>query len=140
MAATNLLFPKPATPGANPPDNATRRDAKRNPANSEEGRNKNANIESNKKVKVVETRGANKKEMGMFYLRNAEAQITDIFPEPTYEELEQALTDWMNPENADSDVASEEVNEAPFPSPTATNKPAATKVDDVSSAFNDLFN
>jgi hypothetical protein len=31
-------------------------------------------------VKLVETRSANKKEMGMFYLRNAEAQATDIFP------------------------------------------------------------
>ena len=31
-------------------------------------------------MKVVETRGANKKEMGMFSLRNAEAQATDIFP------------------------------------------------------------
>ena len=30
-------------------------------------------------MKVVETQGPNKKEMGMFYLNNAEAQITDIF-------------------------------------------------------------
>jgi hypothetical protein len=46
----------------------------------------------------------------------------------------------MNPENADSDVASEE-DEAPAAAPAkSSNKPAATKVDDVSSAFNDLFN
>ena len=44
------------------------------------GNDRNANTESNKKVKVVETRGANKKEMGMLYLRNAEEQATDIFP------------------------------------------------------------
>ena len=77
----------------------------------------------------------------MFYLRNAEAQITDIFPEPTYEELEQALTDWMNPENADSDVTTNTDSEEPAAAPAkASTKPAATKVDDVSSAFNDLFN
>jgi hypothetical protein len=69
-------------------------------------------------------------------------QITDLFPEPTYEELEKALTEWMNPENADSDVADEESEEettAPAPAKAST-KPAATKVDDVSTAFNDLFN
>ena len=31
-------------------------------------------------MKVVKTRGVNKKEMGMFYLNNAEALATDIFP------------------------------------------------------------
>jgi hypothetical protein len=67
-------------------------------------------------------------------------QITDIFPEPTYDELEQALQEWMSPENADSDVASEEEDEAPVAPAKSSNKPAATKVDDVSSAFNDLFN
>jgi hypothetical protein len=68
-------------------------------------------------------------------------QITDIFPEPTYEELEQALTDWMNPENADSDVTTNTDSEEPAAAPAkASTKPAATKVDDVSSAFNDLFN
>jgi hypothetical protein len=68
--------------------------------------------------------------------------ITDIFPEPTYEELEAALTEWMNPENADSDVAtSDDEDETPVAATKATKaSPAATKVDDVSSAFNDLFN
>ena len=69
-------------------------------------------------------------------------QITDLFPEPTYEELEKALTEWMNPENADSDVPDEESEEettTPAPAKAST-KPAATKVDDVSTAFNDLFN
>jgi hypothetical protein len=65
-------------------------------------------------------------------------QITDIFPEPTYEELEQALTEWMNPENADSDVEDTE-EQAPAAAPKTT-APAANKVDDVASAFNDLFN
>ena len=77
MAATYPLFPKPATPGANPPDNASLRDVKRNPANSEGGNNTNSNSEPNKKVKVVETRGANKKYMGMLYLRNTDLRTMD---------------------------------------------------------------
>jgi hypothetical protein len=68
-------------------------------------------------------------------------QITDLFPEPTYDELEKALTEWMNPENADSDVEDSEEETATTPAPVkAATKPTATKVDDVSTAFNDLFN
>jgi len=67
-------------------------------------------------------------------------EITDLFPEPTYEELEAALAEWMNPENADSDVDSED-DEEETPAPAKTSKPAATKkIDDVASAFDDLFN
>jgi hypothetical protein len=66
-------------------------------------------------------------------------EITDLFPEPTYEELEAALTEWMNPENADSDVAVDEEEAQDVPAAKAA-KPVAGKVDDVASAFNDLFN
>ena len=65
-------------------------------------------------------------------------QITDLFPEPTFDELQQALEEWMNPENADSDVDSDEEELAPVA--PASSKPAATKVDNVADAFNDLFN
>jgi len=70
-------------------------------------------------------------------------QITDLFPEPTYEELEAALKTWMNPENADSDVDEDEDDAPVAPSKTAkatTPSPAASKVEDVASAFDDLFN
>ena len=68
-------------------------------------------------------------------------QITDLFPEPTFDELQQALEEWMNPENADSDVDSDEEESAPAaPAKSAASKPAATKVDSVADAFNDLFN
>jgi hypothetical protein len=67
-------------------------------------------------------------------------EITDLFPEPTYEELEQALADWMNPENADSDVATDEEEAPAAAAPAKASKPVAGKVDDVASAFNDLFN
>jgi len=65
--------------------------------------------------------------------------ITDIYPEPTYEELEKALAEWMNPENADTDVATNSTPEAPE-APAKKSAPAANKVEDVASAFNDLFN
>ena len=67
-------------------------------------------------------------------------QITDLFPEPTYDEIEAALKEWMNPENADSDVEeSDEEDDAPTTPAPKANKPAATKVENVSEAFNDLF-
>ena len=67
-----------------------------------------------------------------------QAKITDIFPEPTYEELENALKEWMNPEGADSDVTTTET-----PATTTADsktEPAADKKADVSAAFDDLFN
>jgi len=65
-------------------------------------------------------------------------EITDLFPEPSYDELEKALAEWMNPENADSDV--EESAPTAEPAAAPASKPAATKVDNVADAFNDLFN
>ena len=63
-------------------------------------------------------------------------KITDLFPEPTYEELETALQEWMNPENADSDTTSKSV-ETKAESKSDNN---VTKKTDVAEAFNDLFN
>jgi len=64
-------------------------------------------------------------------------KITDLFPEPTYEELEKALNDWMNPESADSDTTTTKAD-------TSTSQTSATetvtKKTDVAEAFNDLFN
>ena len=65
-------------------------------------------------------------------------KITDIFPEPTYEELENALKEWMNPEGADSDVTTTE-NPATATADSKT-EPATEKKADVSAAFDDLFN
>ena len=63
--------------------------------------------------------------------------ITEIFPEPSYEELEKALAEWMNPENQDADVEEETTNTTTTKTVT---KPDTEKVTDVASAFNDLFN
>jgi len=65
-------------------------------------------------------------------------KITDLFPEPTYEELEQALADWMNPENADSDTTTPTTNGAAKTETTTKTEPKKTA--DVATAFNDLFN
>ena len=63
-------------------------------------------------------------------------KITDLFPEPTYEELEKALQEWMNPESADSDTASKSA-ETKAETKSDNN---VTKKTDVAEAFNDLFN
>jgi hypothetical protein len=65
-------------------------------------------------------------------------KITDLFPEPTYEELEQALADWMNPENADSDTTTPTTNGEAKTETTTKTEPKKTA--DVATAFNDLFN
>lgn len=64
-------------------------------------------------------------------------KIEEIYPEPSYEELEDALKAWMNPENADADVTS---TSAPTMETVASSNPAATATTDVGAAFDDLFN
>jgi hypothetical protein len=66
-------------------------------------------------------------------------EITDIFPEPSYDELQKALEDWMNPENADADVETSNSTSTDASEP-ATTKAPANKVENVADAFNDLFN
>ena len=67
-------------------------------------------------------------------------KITDLFPEPTYEELETALNEWMNPETADSDTNTSTQTTAAAKPETKTNDTKATKKTDVAEAFDDLFN
>jgi len=68
--------------------------------------------------------------------------ITDIFPEPTYEELENALKAWMNPEDDSADVDTSSNATADTSAKTEEKAEAKTeeKQTDVASAFNDLFN
>lgn len=68
--------------------------------------------------------------------------ITDIFPEPTYEELETALKEWMNPEDDSADVDTSSNTKADTSAKTEEKAEAKTeeKQTDVASAFNDLFN
>ena len=68
--------------------------------------------------------------------------ITDIFPEPTYDELETALKEWMNPEDDSADVDTSSNTTTDTSSKTEEKATAKTeeKTTDVATAFNDLFN
>ena len=63
--------------------------------------------------------------------------LSEIFKEPTYNELKEALEQWLNPSEDDTDTSvstsSHDEDEAPF-------SPNVSKVDDVSAAFDELFN
>ena len=60
--------------------------------------------------------------------------LSNIFKEPSYDDLKVALEQWLNPESdGDSNVPTEQTKEAE--APTGVNK-----VEDVSSAFDALFN
>lgn len=63
--------------------------------------------------------------------------LSEIFKEPTYNELKEALEQWLNPSDDDADTsvstASHDDDEVPF-------SPNVSKVDDVSAAFDELFN
>jgi hypothetical protein len=64
---------------------------------------------------------------------NGQKDLKEIFPEPSYEDLKTALQEWLNP--------SEESEEDETPKPAAKAAPAskAKKTDDVSAAFEELF-
>lgn len=74
--------------------------------------------------------------------------LNDIFPEPTYAELEAALKEWMNPESADSDVTTTAETTKPTSKTieedgdveTFRKQSKQASTSDISDAFNDLFN
>jgi len=68
----------------------------------------------------------------------SQSKITDIFPEPTYEELENALKEWMNP--SDSDDADVNTNTSDSNTVETSATTSQEKKTDVADAFNDLFN
>ncbi len=66
--------------------------------------------------------------------------LSDIFKEPSYDDLKEALANWLNPEGDDevtdpSSTPAEKVKDKKEPV-----KEGVNKVDDVSAAFDDLFN
>ena len=56
--------------------------------------------------------------------------ITELYQERTYEELTEVLNEWLNP----SESSDEETEDAP-----AAAVASATKVEDASAAFDELF-
>jgi hypothetical protein len=105
------------------------------------------------RVKPKETPLAENKEDVEKFL-NSQVEITDLYQELTYAELKSVLEGWLNPSAQSDDeksVSTETLSstasdddEAPFdttPAPKAeAKKEEAKKLDDVASAFDDLFN
>jgi hypothetical protein len=84
---------------------------------------------------------------------SGQSEITEIYQELTYAELKNVLEGWLNPTAESSDDASESVSQSnlstakPTVEPSSTPTPQASvpaedrkKLDDVASAFDDLFN
>lgn len=83
-----------------------------------------------------------------------QVNILDLFPEPTYEELKNAMNAWLNPgdepsvdvsEPSQPDVVTAPTPTVSAPTPKATSKsPSATaaqaNTDDLTKAFDNLFN
>ena len=62
---------------------------------------------------------------------NNQSNLDDIFKEPSYDELKEALEAWLNPEAGETETTEEKKEEAPA---------GVSKVDDVGAAFDELFN
>jgi hypothetical protein len=102
------------------------------------------------RVKPKETPlAATKEETDKFI--NGQTEITDLYQELTYSELKNVLEGWLNPSAASEEevsvsaetLSSTAKDEAPFDvdAPKAPKaETSAKKVDDVASAFDDLFN
>jgi len=82
-----------------------------------------------------------------------QSNITDIYSELSYDELKSVLEGWLNPtaEEGEESVSQQTLSTPSAPQPQATSAPAAApsnevtteekkKMDDVASAFDDLFN
>ena len=66
------------------------------------------------------------------------SNLDDIFKEPSYDELKEALEAWLNPDSGDATTSTdarttEEPKEEKAPA-------GVNKVDDVGAAFDELFN
>ena len=64
---------------------------------------------------------------------NGQKDANDIFKKVSYDELKEQLAIWLNPEEGENETTTE----------TTTAAPASTntkKVDDVNTAFDELFN
>ena len=79
-------------------------------------------------------------------LIEGQGEITEIYQELTYSELKSVLEGWLNPTNDDTEESvSEQTLSTPAPQATSTPQAAPAvedrkKLDDVASAFDDLFN
>ena len=67
--------------------------------------------------------------------------VTELYTEPSYDELKEALAVYLNPENEDTDTTTTSNGVAATTTPTAnTGGTTTAKTDDVEDAFDQLFN
>ena len=85
MLAISKHCLKPSPPSVSPSNNTdqpSHRDGKCNPATPEGGKSKDTSKQLNKRGKTTVAKPSNivKNEMGIFYLRNPNAHILNVFP------------------------------------------------------------
>jgi hypothetical protein len=73
---------------------------------------------------------------------NSQTEITELYQELSYDELKDVLESWLNPSSSstDSEDAAESVTEQTLSVTPKSTEKSTQKVDDVASAFDDLFN
>ena len=81
----------------------------------------------------------------MDMVSNNQPNLTEIFKEPSYDELKEALATWLNPEGSEetvdpSSTPAEDPKDLPWENDDKKVTNGVNKVDDVASAFDDLFN
>ena len=98
------------------------------------------------RVKPKETPLADTPEDTQRFL-TTQVEITDLYSELTYAELQSVLEGWLNPSGAAEEIEEpvetrSSVSNDDSEEPTVTNAPAVEnkKLDDVAAAFDDLFN
>jgi hypothetical protein len=112
--------------------------------------------ETSIRVKPNATPAVDPKDGKMLEALKNQTDILDLFPEPKYEELKEVMNAWLNPEEAPAETVSNAVVDdddtqpvaaaavqaaapkATSKSPTAT--AAKTNTDDLTKAFDNLFN
>jgi hypothetical protein len=87
------------------------------------------------RVKPSTTKATEDKEIAQKILN--QPVITDIYPEPTYEELEDALKVWLE---GGSETASEDEQKEESSTKSTSMKSSVTKTTNIDEAFSDLFN
>jgi len=82
------------------------------------------------RVKPSQTPATQDKNVANMILNEQKNVDSDVFPEATYDDLKEALQNWLNPED---EVETTESAEDTTPT-------GVTSTDDIDSAFDDLFN
>ena len=92
------------------------------------------------RVKPNQTPITDNKEMLEGVFKN-QPNLTELYTEPSYDELKEALAVYLNPENEDTDTTTTSSGVAATTTPTAnTGGTKTAKTDDVEDAFDQLFN